>query len=1101
MKKNIIMLCACLLAVNFTVNAKHDGAYYNTLTENFKTDHLSWEKTKLPLKVLFYIQQTGARDAVELALRMNLEYTPYLSARDQFSSDSVYVAALTGTSQFEKSEELRAKLQKDLQVIFLGNVPFAKAPADVQFQLLMKVKDGTGLIIHGKKLPYKKIYATTLKRPAFLDEVVLPFSEDQIEAYQFGKGRILQINNPSATASAMTRTYAESGIRAKAMQENEYVFLMRALLWAAGEEISTGKVMVDGDSLKIPAGVNYRIRDEFNRILDKGISTNDGLSVAKYANGKYFCDLVISGGANSVFQFSRKSPLGEARLTVSSLYLRGKSPFSATFSVEKAADKDMVLDLSLADHPNGRIWERKAIAFPAGTKSVAFDFKDYRMPNEAGALYAVLKDADGIEIAKADETIFFPTGTLPFYYQLVFGASTSMNMAKQLVDNMGFGIALNHLNPKSARNLALRNEQLIPYLTRITMTKGKDGNVKLRFLTAKEAKKASGIQDQSFYNPEIQKLWKEQIAERMKGLTELSPVLYSLGDENVLNRDSGYGASDLPAFRKFLEQKYGSIAKLNENWGTAYGSFAEVPNRTLAESSKDGKFAEWNDHNEYMERQFADLHHYSAKIIKQMDPFAKVGLEGTYGGHDIELMMEGLDWWGPYTRPLEDQLLRSLYPDVPRFVWSGYHGERTVPAPLMDSYILLGSVNGNGWYASGCDYAHDILSVDQSPSYPQTFMDELQRLRFGMAQMLIANKFSDSGLGIWWRHVNNRSGKVDPRCISPANGVEAVIRFCNATGTGFEFVTPRTAKKRMKQCKVLMMMGTSAVSDEDAALILDFVKNGGTVIADLPPAMLNENLCIRKNNPLSPLFGNKTLATVEKYSFRKLDIPGLKAEKAFGEPSCEFMKTVKYGKGRAILTNFDFGLVLTSADASTPFIPYLRNLLLDCGCKIPLAHSNLQTVFRLRDGIGFQLIGLHNASDGAKDKVQLPGKKFIYECGKGFAGEGDVIDVTFSAAQPLRVYSVFDEKQSVPNVEVTTAAKAGENIRFYVGGLPAGRTVVLHVKDPNGVELPERGVVFNTNDRKEYLFGIPYNAVKGKYHFTVTDFVTGLSVSKEVDVQ
>ena len=132
------------------------------------------------------------------------------------------------------------------------------------------------------------------------------------------------------------------------------------------------------------------------------------------------------------------------------------------------------------------------------------------------------------------------------------------------------------------------------------MGKTSSNGVKLQFLTTPEARTASKMQDQGFYNPVIKELWTKQVEERLKGLPELSPILYSLGDENGLNRSAGFGPSDLPAFRKFLAKKYGTIAKLNENWGSSYSSFDEVPHRELSVSLKEKRFAEWNDHNEYI---------------------------------------------------------------------------------------------------------------------------------------------------------------------------------------------------------------------------------------------------------------------------------------------------------------------------------------------------------------------------------------------------------------------------------------------------------------------------------------------------------------------
>ena len=1083
--------------------AKHDGWYVNKLTENYKTEHLTWDKTTQPLNVLFFVQPTGARDVIELAQRMNIKYVPFLpNTYYSYASESVYRAALSGTSPFEKNEELRAALSGKFDVIFIGNAPFTKAPPDAQLQMLQKVQNGAGMIINTTRLPYKKVFAKPIPLPAFLGEVAHTYKEKNLKAYQFGKGRILTIKNAIA-APAITQSYRFSDNRAKALQENEYVFYMRAMQWAAGKDLSTGKVEDKGSYLSAPDGVQYRLRDEFNNVLTTGTVKNGKIPTNLInCNGTYFCDLIVKGKACSVFAFERKSAYGKADIAVSSQYLRGKAPFNGTVTLEKAAAKPLTLKLVLRESPNDKIWEIKEIKVPAGKKSVDFAFKNYRMPSEAGYLYATFMD--GVKpVAKADKVLYFPSDKLPTYYQATFGNPTSLNMAKQLVDNMGFGVALSHLTRESSRTLARLNVQLLPYLVRVTVGKSSRGGVKLMYLTGKESKAAAKMQDQSFYNPAAKELWRAQVETRMDGLAELSPILYSLGDENVLDRSSGFGPSDLPAFRKFVEKKYGTIAKLNENWGTSYKSFAEVPHRKLSVSLKEKRFAEWNDHNEYMEKMFADIHHYTAKLIKAKDPHARVGLEGTFGGHDIELMMDGLDWWGPYSNMLEDQLLRSLYPDVPRFVWSGYHRERTMKTPLMNRYLLLGSVNGNGWYSTACDFNHDILAVDQSPSYPKSFNDSLQELRFGKAQVMIENSMFDSKIGIFWNHVSRRSPKVDERCVSPESGIGPVIRFCNATGTGFEFVTARNAAKRLPNTKVLFLLGMNALSDKEAAFILDFVKKGGTVIADFVPGRLNENLAIRKNNPLAALFGNQTLKGNGKYEVKPLSIPGFKASKALVDPAGKFMTVKKYGKGKAILLNFNFAIVETSADKTTPFNGFLKDLLVKNGALIPFSQSNQEIVFRVRSGKDFTLFGVYDNKDKSETVIKLPKAQFIYESGKGFVGKTAAIKAVFSEVNPLRLYAAFDKKQEAPVVTAPASVKAGGNVVLTYKNLPAGRTVVIRVVAPDGKEIYEAGVVTNTNNGKSCTIGIPYNAsTSGKpYQFTVTDYVTGLSAVKNVYVK
>lgn len=1100
MKKVLLFTALLSSAVSF---AKHDGWYVNELTENYKTEHLTWDKTTPQLNVLFFVQPTGARDVLELAQRMNIRYVPFLpQTYYTYASENVYRAALSGTSPFEKDEELRAKLGQNLDVIFVGNAPFVKAPADAQLQMLQKVQNGAGMIISTTRLPYKKIFQNPIPLPGFLKEVANSYKESDLKAYQYGKGRILVIRNPVANP-AITRSYTLAGNRAKALQENELVFFTRAIQWASGKDLSTGTVTDHGSWLAAPAGAQYRLRDEFNQILRTGkVPQNGKISVSDIAaNGKYFCDIIVKGKACSVFEFERKSELGAMEIAVSSEYLRGKAPFKATVNLEKAPAEDVVLELRLADTPNDRVWEKLRIRVPAGTKSVSHTFKNYRMPNEAGYLYAVVSDKKGRMIAKSDRVLYFPSDILPLYYQATFGNPHSQNMAHQLVDNIGFGIALTHLSPESSRRLAQFNVQLLPYLVRVNMGKTSSNGVKLQFLTTPEARTASKMQDQGFYNPVIKELWTKQVEERLKGLPELSPILYSLGDENGLNRSAGFGPSDLPAFRKFLAKKYGTIAKLNENWGSSYSSFDEVPHRELSVSLKEKRFAEWNDHNEYMERMFADIHHYTAKMIKAKDPHARVGLEGTFGGHDIEMMMEGLDWWGPYSNMLEDQVLRSLYPDVPRFVWSGYHQERNMKTPLMNRYLLLGSVNGNGWYATGCDYNHDILSVDLSPSFCKNFMDSLQELRFGKAQILVGNPMFDSKIGIFWNHVSRRSPKVDERCVSPESGIGPVIRFCNASGAGFEFVTARNAAERLPKMKVLFVLGINAMSDKEAQYILDFVKKGGVVIADFAPARLNENLAIRKSNPLAALFGNQVLGPGKNYEIKPLSIPGFRSSKALVDSSRNPMEVRTYGKGKAILLNFNFAIIETAAEKSTPFAGFLRNLLVKNGAVIPFFQSNPEPVFRVRSGNGFTLLGVYNNRNNSETTVLLPAPKYIYESGKGLVGRAASIKVRFSEEEPLHVYAAFDKKQAAPEVSAPAQVRTGENVLLDFKGIPAGRTVVIRVTGPDGKEMFERGVVLDSSKASQYSFGVPYNAEKGTYTFKITDYVTGLSTVKTVNIK
>jgi beta-galactosidase GanA len=138
------------------------------------------------------------------------------------------------------------------------------------------------------------------------------------------------------------------------------------------------------------------------------------------------------------------------------------------------------------------------------------------------------------------------------------------------------------------------------------------------------------------------------------------------------------------------------------------------------------------------------------------------------------------------------------------------------------------------------------------------------------------------------------------------------IRFCHHNGLSLDFITESTLD-RLENYKVLFLFGASAISEKESAAILEFVKNGGTVIADLNPGIINENISLLDNNPLQDLFGNITYKNTEAptsaqlnidtmYKNRRLLLQSKKANTIAG--SIPFV-IKHYGKGDAVLLNFN----------------------------------------------------------------------------------------------------------------------------------------------------------------------------------------------------
>ncbi|NMA20032.1 MAG: hypothetical protein GX927_05585 [Lentisphaerae bacterium] len=1118
-----------LLLLIFTalcLQARHDGSYMLKVNDFVINPVLDWgQGVQAPLKVLFATTRFGARDVVELSLRMPLEREVFISqAPRRISNNSSYEAALTGMTQYEREAELRDLAQKRYQVIVLGGIALTAMPYDVQCQLLQQVREGAGLICINEMPSYKKLLSNKVPRPDFAEEAVLPpgIAPKSVQTCQFGEGRVMLFKVNSWHYFLPQYEFDSTWC---ANYENAHLFMIQALRWAAGTTATAmrSKELVPGADFVLQeplpgVAVRCRLRNEYNQILAE-IPLKDGKGkMPRLPNGTFYADFLAADGKVSSQRFSLQSALGDVQLeTPEGDSYEGKKVIPVKISWDKALPGPLGLVVELIGLPRLQVWHRQEFpvgSLAAGSKNWQFNIENFRVPTAAAELSLQWFDAEGGIVAQTRQILFFPNRELPDYFQLGWDVPKNPLYSRQLVERYGYTFGLTHPQPTGNRNVNLLNSRFVPYLTRIILSRGPNGEVTQRMLhqlsskEIQEAYKALGA-DQSFARPEVRDLIVKQVAWRMQDLPKYGPPLYSLGDENGNSISSGYGESDLPAFRQFIEKKYKDIAILNREWKSQYASFAEVPHLQLADALAAGKPAAWNDHHEYMERMYADIHHLYAQEIRKLDPLAKVGLEGTFGGDNFEQMMDGLDWWGPYSNLVEDEVLRSLYPNVPRFLWAGYHNERGPDKfPRLTGFLLKGSVNGNGWFSTNAQDVHSFVSVDYSPSFPEHFMAELQRLRFGLAQLLVNNPLKESGLLVYWSHLSRRATKVDGRCVTPESGMGPLLRFCYRTGLSLEFVSSRCLD-RLERGKVLMLLGASCLNPQETAAILSFVEKGGTVIADINPAVLNRYMNPVQENPLQALFGNLILneacpaLAIKELAVTLPDGSVFKADKALQNPALPCFNTKKYGRGQAILLNFNFAIVESSADPSFTLTAFLEKLFAAHGVSSSFT-PDADTVFRVRQGQDFDLLGFRSTDGdinaGKVMRIALPEKRFIYECGRGFLGRQAQIEVK-QGGQSLYLFSSFAKKQDAPAVKIPKKITRGTILTLDFSKLPKGRVLCLKITAPDGEDMLERALVVDTARKPQAELQFAWNDLPGKYQMLLEDVTTGLNSAYSLELE
>lgn len=230
-------------------------------------------------------------------------------------------------------------------------------------------------------------------------------------------------------------------------------------------------------------------------------------------------------------------------------------------------------------------------------------------------------------------------------------------------------------------------------------------------------------------------------------------------------------------------------------------------------------------------------------------------------------------------------------------------------------------------------------------------MPYLDDLNYGLAQLLIKTPFPDTGILFYYSHSSKSAAQADSRCVNPDASMNPLLRYCYQRGLGFNFVSPNTLE-RLKNARLLFLCGTSFLSDKECAAILDFVKSGGTVLADANIALLNENLKKRPRNPLSELFGDLTFDQAKELEIQpyestsgSLALAGEKAHAVHGNPG---LRLHKAGKGNAILLNASLSVLENNSRPGSFLNAFLDQVVKSVGIRPPAVIPDFSDTLMVR---------------------------------------------------------------------------------------------------------------------------------------------------------
>lgn len=1191
----ILLLCLALSDVKTTFAQKLPGDYMNEMWTGYTTPHILWAKpySKGKIKAFFIAPFTSAREVAELAQRLDLEVfgESTISERSLGATD-IYHAQVQGTSPEEKAMSLRRKLKQRYDVIVLANFDYALLPIDIQYRIAEQVTEGTGLVLVYRHNPRPEFFrhpdeegrrfirsgipfgGLSFYRDTFIPKAKLTSSEQVGEklvgAYRVKKGRVVQIDfgiGSDAGYGGFCLTPREFfTFQSQTQYEYHQMLVINAIVWAAKREPpvliempqicrapveqsslpqKSSLVIRSGSQVEATVIVTFRNpwgkkeQETAIKVVTRRPSLVTSFRVPRLCGGGHYLDVRVVGREGALgwasFWVDVKPQLSIAELKMDKLSYERTEPATGIVKLSKPCPSgDWSVAIHLLDNYQ-RLYGMKSVKLRPNVTQVRFSVPLINAISLAGRCRAkLMRGKDVIDQVEAD--FFVPKRQLEVFPTLLWGTFPGIlgHWLNNQIRQAGFNtILLPHYSrpweegesgERRRISAVSRDDMLsVPYTTHIVYW-GPLGDGAIYERNLGEFKKTAQF------------------------LAPFGPLVYSLGDENSIPAKAGFEPADMPGFIAYLKREYGTVEELNKAWGTNVTSFEEATPISLSEAKAQNRFAQYHDTETYREELYARWHHWFNTVYKSVDPYAKVGSEGSEAG-DLEKTIHGLEFWGPYRDLVYQTLLRSLAPrSLIRGNWFGGYVFARRDVGGLQRFLWDTFLDGSNLFEIYCCYTcENIFNNDLTFAYwAKAFLPDLKEIVDGIGQLQMASEHDNDPVAIYHSQASvHASALQSPFGVTRHEEHSSAIALLSDTGFQPYYITSNQVKGgalRAKSApKILLLAYEQAISDEEAKAIYQFVENGGIVIADVIPAIMDGRCVLRKNSAIDSLFGvsrteqlcapMKANLSVQKQSvaigFRILDVKrveGLEViadaavkptiGKALGAAgSAPAIIINRVGKGTAVLLNFALGHYQNIVDVAK------REKFRDLLATIT-SIAEIKPLCQVLSSEGKPLIGCrvsrfrrHNIvtvgmlaprpsptarSINVKLVLQTPYHIYDQRTGKYFGFTKTVrlaLSPTSATMLSLLPYKVLGLK-----VSANTDVPAGSSIKLGIASqtsgkvIPEGHIYRLRIRNPKGEDVWHYARTLRTEgvSSKPAFINLPfaYNDQPGIWSINVRDVVT-----------
>lgn len=659
-------------------------------------------------------------------------------------------------------------------------------------------------------------------------------------------------------------------------------------------------------------------------------------------------------------------------------------------------------------------------------------------------------------------------------------------------------------------------------------------------------------------------------------------VAWNFQDERHLGSEPAYGEAAVAAFRVWLKDIYNhDIAALNANWGAAFGGFEEiVPMKAEELPTSPAHLGGWLDTRLFIRDQVAAIDQRNADRVHERLPAPQaIGIDAfmdmshhAYSGTDWgHMLARYFNTHYPYTgeKLTSFSMLKGLAPDNTPFPVQA--GEKMFPRRVYYAQswqqTLAGGTGGvlglSRFY--GKTFVHEYGYMYPSAKWIAETDGPLLK---GIGKMLLqADRVEDPVVFLYSYEsmmANLALGKlIDPHnrhlLHRPASWSLFSLQTLIADhGLTADWLTAEQVAAGGLDGRKMLIIGDYmgvALSDETCAAIASFVENGGTVVADLCPALFTERGRLRDKGGLDHVFGvsHGELAFARRpsdwlvngfkqrdhrlqiqhwfigeYFETSLQVEGGKqlGEHIFLEEPKPAMVLNLYGQGNAFLLNF-----LETQYYRHPYdgpFELMGGLLQLAGVEPDVTVSDPNGAIRwgyqtTRFRHGEQLhVGLYRRGDTPsyyldETVVKLPERGHVYLVGgvkdaaagemmePAYLGEAGTVRVGLKGMSAV-LLSVLPYRPIELEFGLPRRANRGEVVRARLT-LAAEQAVgdhVVHVevRRPDGSRHPHYSANVALKDGVgEFVLPVALNDANGRWQLIAREAISGLTTTQELRIR